>query len=174
MVYRFFSIFALNFCLLFLFSCDLHKKSGEQIPKSTEFHPLVESQIRSLQGQLVYVPVYKNLYYAQQGHIPLNTILSIRNTSLTESIIISKVDYYDTNGKLLKSFISGPFSLSKMATKDFVISSDELSGGTGANFVVKWDSEKKISTPIIESLMYGSVGTHSFSFASRGQEIEAH
>ncbi len=162
--------------LVFLFvfmACDAHQKAIQQIPEPTEFHP-VKEMVRSLQGQQVYVPVYKNLYNSEKGHIPLNTILSIRNTSLTESIIISKVDYYDTNGKLLKSYINGPFSLSKMATKDFVISSDELSGGTGANFVVKWDSEKKISTPIIEALMYGSTGTHSFSFSSRGQEIEAH
>ena len=167
-------LYVLLFLVFLISACDAQKQNAQQIPSATEFNPLTSTTIRSLQGQQVYVPVYKNLYLSEKGHVPLTTVLSIRNTSLTESIIIAKVDYYDTNGKLLKSFLNGPFSLSKMASKDFVISSDDLTGGTGANFVVKWDSEKKISTPIIEALMYGTNGTHSYSFTSRGQEIEAH
>jgi len=161
----------ITFCLV---SCNLKNPSTQQIPKTTEFHPIQATSVVMIRGQLIYVPIYSSLPYAKNGHIPLNAVLSIRNTSNKESIIISKVEYFDTNGKSLKDFLTTSFRLGKMATKEFVIPSDDLSGGTGANFIVRWDSENAVSTPIIESIMYGTLGTNSFSFSSRGQEIESH
>ena len=61
-----------------------------------------------------------------------------------------------------------------MSSKDFVIPESDLSGGTGANFIVKWETQNKISAPVIEAVMIGSIGTKAFSFTSRGKEIEAH
>lgn len=161
----------INFCLV---ACDFHSSKSQQIPNATEFHPIQSAGVVMIRGQLIYVPIYSSLPYAKDGHIPLNAVLSIRNTSNKESIIISKVEYFDTNGKSLRNFITTSFRLGKMATKEFVIPSDDLSGGTGANFIVRWDSENAVSTPIIESIMYGTLGTNSFSFTSRGQEIESH
>ena len=104
----------------------------------------------------------------------MTALLSIRNTSSKEEITIKRVDYFDTNGKLIKSFLNGPFSLGKMSTKDFVIPENDLEGGTGANFIVEWSSEKVASVPLIESVMLGAIGTKAFAFSSRGKEVEAH
>ena len=42
-------------------------------------------------------------------------------------------------------------------------------GGLGANFVVDWASAGEIAEPVIETLMFGSVGNRHFSFVSQGR-----
>ena len=166
------TIFLLNGC-----NNDGEKESysSNKVPKATEFRPIDPTYIRKLHGQQVYVPIYSSIYDQHESNLlHMTAILSIRNTSFKESITIKRVEYYDTNGKLIKKFIEGPFSLGKMSTKDFVIPENDLKGGTGANFIVEWDSDKIVSVPLIESVMLGTLGTKGFSFSSRGKEIEAH
>ncbi|MBJ00066.1 MAG: hypothetical protein CME67_02445 [Halobacteriovoraceae bacterium] len=164
---------------MFLVSCNerMPKRAVKDsvVPSSENFAPAGEITARLIHGQSVYVPIYSSIYNRFEGDLlHLTAILSIRNTSPKESIVISQIDYYDTNGKRIKSFIDRPFSLSKMSSKDFVIPESDLSGGTGANFIVKWETQNKISAPVIEAVMIGSIGTKAFSFTSRGKEIEAH
>ncbi|MFN8371207.1 MAG: DUF3124 domain-containing protein [Bacteriovoracaceae bacterium] len=168
--------FLLLFCLISI-SCNPTKKADETnnlVPKSTEFKPL--SQLpQLLLGQTVYVPIYSSIYFGSETKLlHLTAVLSIRNTSLKEPIIITQIDYFDTNGKLIKSFITNPFTLGQMASKDFVVPEMDLKGGTGANFLVTWHGENKVSRPIIESVMLGEVGTKGISFTSRGEEVESH
>ena len=150
-------------------------RAQRQVPKATEFRPMDATYIRKLHGQQVYIPIYSSIYNQYEGNLlHMTAILSIRNTSLKESITIKKVEYYDTNGKLIKKFIDGSFSLGKMSTKDFVIAENDLEGGTGANFIVEWTSDKTVSIPIIESVILGTLGTKGFAFSTRGKEVEAH
>lgn len=169
-----------TFFLLLIFSCQKEVQNKNQneatdVPVAEQFKPLDRQLGRLLHGQSVYAPVYSSLYNQYEGNIfHMTAILSIRNISSKSQIIISQVDYYDTNGKLVKSFIDRPFSLGAMSSKDFVIPESDLSGGTGANFIVKWESEQLVAIPIIESIMIGGIGTKGFSFTSRGKEVEAH
>jgi len=55
----------------------------------------------------------------------------------------------------------------------YVIPEKDKSGGSGANFVVEWHSDKPINRPIIESIMIGAQSSQGISFTSRGQEILA-
>ena len=167
----------LVFIIFLLYSCtpDSKTKIEKVVPSATEFKPVDAAFIRRLHGQQIYVPIYSSIYNQyKESLLHMTGILSIRNTSFKESITIKKVDYYDTNGKLLKRFIDGPFSLGKMSSKDFVIPENDLEGGTGANFIVEWVSENVVSLPLVESIMLGTLGTKGFSFSSRGQEIQAH
>ncbi len=113
------------------------KADGQNVvPSATEFKPTNEAYTRKLHGQLVYVPIYSSIYDQHESNLlHMTSILSIRNTSIKEAITIKRVEYYDTNGKLLKIFIDSPFSLGKMSTKDFVIPEHDIKGGTGANFI---------------------------------------
>jgi len=162
---------------LVIISCTEERKivKAEKIPQAVEFRPVENYRSQKLSGQLVYVPIYSSIYnqYAE-NILHMTAILSIRNISPKGEIIIKKIDYYDTNGKLIKNYIDEPFSLGKMSTKDFVIAENDLDGGTGANFLVEWESKKKVSIPIIESVMLGNSGTKGFSFSSRGKEVESH
>ncbi len=120
----------------------------------------------------VYVPAYSSIYVGQ-GTVRSNlaATLSIRNTSLTDAIVIRAVRYYDTDGDLVSTFIERPHRLGAMATADFFVDSSDVRGGTGANFVVDWASEQAVSEPLIEAVMVGSVGAKGISFVSRGRRV---
>lgn len=161
--------------LVFQVSCvDQNvQEAPKEIPMATEFKPA--EGVRKLMGQKLYVPIYSSIYSQfEENLLHLTAILSLRNTSFKEKITILNVDYYDTNGKLIKRYIDKPFTLGVLSTKDFVIAENDLQGGTGANFIVEWSSDKKVSTPLVESVMMGISGTKGFSFSSRSKEIEAH
>lgn len=165
----------LLFLVVTLLSCTKPDSQNDQAPVVSAYTKMDSSQvINSSKGQTVYIPIYSHIPVFNKEILSLRAILSVRNTSDKENLIIAKIDYYDTNGKLLKSYLDQPISLAKMATYEVEVSSLDISGGTGANFIVKWDSTKEISSPIIESLMYGANGHHSYSFISRGQIVEKH
>jgi len=123
----------------------------------------------------IYVPVYSTIYYENKGRtIELTATVSVRNTDLKHRIILRSVDYYGTDGKLLKSYLTEPVEVLPMAAADFVIARTENSGGTGANFVVNWASETKVSEPLAEAVMVSTGSSQSISFVSRGQTIKVY
>jgi len=145
------------------------------MPTAAEVVEAEVGDVDKLKGQKVYVPIYSSIHSWQKDrYVDLTAILSIRNISPVDKIIISKVDYYDTNGKFIRNYLSKPIVLSTLATKEFVIQEGDISGGTGANFIVQWDSDKNVAIPIIESVMVSTKHNQGISFISRGKEIEHH
>ena len=128
---------------------------------------------RRSKGQTVYVPLYSNIYTGDRMIAwQLSAMLSIRNTSPTQPISITRVDYYDLDGKLVRKHVEEPKKINPMASMNFFVMSSDTAGGWGANFVVVWKSEKEVSQPIIQSLMTGTRGNHSVSFISLGEVID--
>lgn len=134
---------------------------------------LASTEFRLSKGQTLYVPVYSNIFSAPKK-IPFNlaTILSIRNTDMWNPIKIIAADYYDTKGKLVRKYCLQPITLAPLESTDIFIHEEDTAGGTGANFIVKWISQKEVNTPIIESVMIGMKSGQGVSFVSPGQEIK--
>ena len=131
------------------------------------------AEYRLSKGQTLYVPVYSNIFSAPKK-IPFNlaTILSIRNTDMSNSIKILAADYYDTRGKLVRKYYQQPITLAPLESTDIFIPEDDTAGGTGANFIVRWNSQKEVNVPIIECVMIGMKSGQGISFVSPGQEIK--
>ena len=123
-------------------------------------------------GQSVYVPIYSHIYSGDREHpFLLTAILSIRNTDSNHSIMILTVDYFDSEGKLLRKYLETPVSLEPMASKRYVVGESDRGGGSGAKFIVNWQSSAKVNPPIIEGIMIGTKMQQGISFVSRGQPI---
>ncbi len=140
------------------------------------FSPLslyaADNNIELSKGQRVYVPAYSHIYSGNQERPFLLTVtLSIRNIDPTNIIKITLVDYYETQGKLLKKFIDEPITLNSLGSLRYVIPESDKSGGSGANFILEWHSDKPVNRPIIESVMIGTQSSQGVSFTSRGREI---
>lgn len=132
------------------------------------------SEIMRLRGQTVYVPAYSHIYHGtRQSPFFLTVTLSVRNTDVKNPITISCVDYYDTGGKLIKSYLKNELKLNPIGSVEYVILESEQSGGAGANFIVRWKSEQKVTEPVIETVMIGTSAQQGISFSSRGTAIEA-
>jgi hypothetical protein len=123
-------------------------------------------------GQILYVPAYSHIYSGNK-EIPflLTVTLSIRNIDTKHQIKITLVDYYETQGKLLKKQIDRPVTLNPLESLRYVIPERDKSGGSGANFIVEWQSDKFVNPPIVEAIMIGTQSKQGISFTSRGKEI---
>ncbi len=123
-------------------------------------------------GQSVYVPVYSHIYHGdREKEFNLTATLSIRNTNLKIDIILHAIDYFDSNGTLLKNFLEAPIVLKKFSTIRYVIKAKDKSGGSGAKFIVRWNSKIISNAPLIEAIMISTQSGQGISFVSRGQAI---
>ncbi len=117
----------------------------------------------------IYVPVYSHIYYENHKRLlELAETVSMRNTDSANPIILTTVRHYGSDGKLLKDFLSEPILLQPMATADFVVPRSDITGGTGANFIIEWVSDREVTDPIAEAIMISTGSSHSISFVSRG------
>lgn len=128
-----------------------------------------DEAIISSKGQTIYVPAYSHIYIGNKEQPSLLTItVSIRNVDPKYSIKVKTVDYYETQGKLLKNFLGTPIILKPLESMRYVVPQKDKAGGSGANFIVEWKSDNFVNAPIVETVMIGSQG---ISFISRGQSI---
>ena len=124
-------------------------------------------------GHLVYVPVYSHVYYGdQEKQILLTAILSIRNTDPSRAITLTAVDYCDSQGKKVRSYLPKPVVLKPLASTRFIVAESDRRGGSGASFLVRWQAEAKVNPPLMEGVMIGTAGQQGISFTSRGVAIK--
>jgi hypothetical protein len=122
----------------------------------------------------IYVPTYSRVYGAASGTkklIALSTTLRIDNTSSTKPLVIERIEYYETAGKLVQSYLKEPLALRPFGTIEIVITAEDDRGGVAANFIVEWAGAGPMAEPLVEAVMIGSQGDTSYSFVSPGRPI---
>lgn len=130
------------------------------------------AEIKLSKGQTLYVPVYSNVFSGPRKRpLQLAAMLSIRNTDMAASFKVSTIDYYDTNGKLVRRYLNRPTVVGPLATIYVHIEESDKTGGFGANYIVRWQADREINAPIVESVMIGATGGQGISFVSPGQVI---
>lgn len=122
--------------------------------------------------QAVYVPVYSHIYYDGGRPYLLEATLSIRNVDPKRPIYVSAVAYYDTDGKLSKKQVDRLIKLQPLQTIEFLIERHDVTGGSGANFIVEWHAgTKDTHAPLIEAVMVGRSGTNAISFVRKSEPL---
>lgn len=112
---------------------------------------------RSL-GQNLYLPIYSHIWHGDmtakgaRDKTLISVTVSIRNTDPVKSIRISSAQYYDTEGKKLKEYVTSPKTIGPMGTHELFIPRSDDTGGSGANFVISWKSDTPASLPIVEGI----------------------
>lgn len=123
-------------------------------------------------GQTIYVPAYSHIYSGDRERPFLLTVtVSIRNIDPKHSVNVTTVDYYETQGKLLKKFLDSSVVLKPLESIRYVIPQEDNTGGSGANFIVEWKSDNLVNPLIVETVMIGTQSQQGVSFTSRGQAI---
>jgi len=165
--------------LILLMMISLAACPGKEAPVGDEkagqtFNPgvlkVADGGINKVRGQVLYVPIYSNIPDKENKHFDLSAFIAIHNTDLQKSIKITKVLYFNNDGKLVKDFLAAEHSLSPLAATNFYIPQSDTSG-TGANFLVEWLADTPVSEPLIESVMLNLDGNRGISFLSKGKII---
>lgn len=95
---------------------------------------------------------------------------SIHNASETRPLVLRRIAYFDTGGKLVETYLREPVALKPFSTVEVFVLVTDVRGGTGANFVVDRAVTGEIAEPVVEALMSaGSAAgiTHSSARAGR-------
>lgn len=127
-----------------------------------------------LKSASVYVPVYSHVSFGDSLR-PFNIAanVTIRNLDLVQSIRISAVEYHDSTGRLIRSFMAQPIELKPLASVAYRIKESDVEGGSGAGIIVKWSAENPVIQPLVESVMIGTASGQGISFSSQGRLIES-
>lgn len=134
----------------------------------------LDKNFKILMGQTIYVPIYSYIYHDDRKQTyNLTATLSIRNTDLTNPIVITAVRYNDSAGLLVRRYLERPIQLAALASTDFVIDGSDTRGGLGANFIVEWVAQTEVSSPVVEAVLIGSAFQQGISWISPGKVIKS-
>jgi hypothetical protein len=128
-----------------------------------------------VKAQTIYIPSYANVISGPPilMVVPLRANLIIHNTDPSQSITVTRVDHYDTDGKLAYKYLEKPVTLKPLAATRVIVKEPKRGDeGLGANFIVEWHAEKPVNEPIVDCLMLGTLGNQGFSFSSQGRIIK--
>lgn len=157
-----------------LIACSGENKSQPAKTTSDNFSSAIltlpDTGVEKVKGQVLYMPIYSSIPCKNKAFFDLSAFIAIHNTDLTHPIKITRVIYFDNNGKMVKNFLDRDRLLLPLAATTFFISKSDKSG-TGANFIVEWISELPVTEPLIESVMVSCDTNYGISFLSRGKVI---
>ncbi len=130
------------------------------------------------QGQSLYLPIYSHLWYGERvpqdadpQRVLLSSLVSIRNISEKSAIRLLSARYYDTHGKLLREYVKAPLKIGALGTYEIFIEKKDTAGGSGANFVLEWDSEQPTNPPLVEAVHANIQGSQTVVFTTMAHEI---
>ena len=122
----------------------------------------------------VYVPAYSHIVRGGPGVRPmmLSVLLSVRNVDSSSVVTLTHVDYFDTSGHRVRRYLEAPRDLRPLETAEFLVSTADEVGGSGANFLVYWEGPSDAHSLLTETVMVGNLGAGYMAFTSRGVELD--
>lgn len=126
---------------------------------------------RSL-GQSLYLPIYSHIWHGEidKAGLPMKALISIsvsiRNTDPVKSIRISSAQYFNTDGKKIKEYVTSPKTIGPMGTYELFVPRSDDTGGSGANFVISWKSDTPSIPPIVEGIHANLPAGRSIAFTT--------
>lgn len=175
------SLLLLGLLAILLQACNLENHSIEaiqqdQLPLSSEqldqYH--TNTTFKTLpHHDTVYIPIYSSIYSKTKAvTFNLTATLSIRNTSLEDTLYLGDIDYYDTEGTLVRRYIANQnLALKPMQSIEYVIDEADDVGGTGANFIITWAARHHQVRPVFQGVMISTNGQQGVSFLTEGTSI---
>ena len=162
--------------VFFIFACSGNISKKDFPKKHTQFdsNTLIvndDNNTKKVRGQVLYLPIYSNVPYFEYGFsFDLSAFVAIHNTDFNNRMKITKVLFFDNEGKLVSNYLDKDTFLQPLGAVNFFVPENDQSG-TGANFIVEWVSDTLINEPLIESVMIGTSKGQGISFSSIGRIV---
>jgi len=164
----------LMFSLAILLHACEEKKEMSSISSENWAHRTIDVKPSATQESgRSYLSVYSQIY-SQTEHRThdLTATISMRNTSLEDTVFVLSAKYYGTKGNAIRSYFDKPIYLRPLETVEIVIDELDKEGGTGANFIFDWVIAQNASEPLFEGVMISTSGQQGLSFSTQGKRIK--
>jgi hypothetical protein len=127
----------------------------------------------SLEYGKSYLSIYSQIYSVSEHKThSLTAMVSLRNTSDTDTIYLLKALYYDTKGKPVHSYIDKTIFLAPLETTEIIIDEVDKNAETGSNFIFEWKTPKDCPEPLFEGVMNSTKGQQGLSFTTQSRRIK--
>jgi hypothetical protein len=176
-LFKIFQLLALIFLLGVFLGCEEPKEISSYHSNHWEDH-YVDSEVfgsttDSLTAGKTYLSIYSHIYsISMQKSQNLTAMISLRNVSDTDRIYISKADYYNTKGELIRHYFKKPIYLKPLETVEIIIDEKDNHGGSGANFIFEWTTKSTTPEPFFEAIMTSLRSSQGLSFTTVGRRVE--
>lgn len=168
---------------MIIWSCDSSNATSQESEPSQqagkneynhwEHRRVLWDSIENLSFRNTYLAVYSEIYARKESRtFPLTITVSIRNTSLKDSVFINKSEYYNTHGHLINTYFNEPIYIAPMETVEIVVEEDHEQGGSGGNFVFHWASKSEHIKPLFQAVMISASGQQGISFTTQGVDLD--
>ncbi len=161
--------------LSFLWACNQTETSpSKKMSHPSHMYHYVEIDTLTLNYQQTdYLPVYSDIYHSDgTKRFLLTSTVSIRNSSLTDTVFLLSANYNDSYGALLKAYIDSTIMLSPLESIEFVVEETENEGGAGAHFVIRWGAQRNNNQMIIQGVMISTNFQQGISFVTESKTID--
>lgn len=128
-------------------------------------------------GQTLYLPVYSHIWHGdttasgERAKTLMSVAVSIRNTDLAKPIRVLSAQYYDTDGKKLRNYVTTPQVVAPMGTLELFVPRSDDTGGSGANFIIVWKADQAASPPLVEGIHANLPAGRSIAFISTAKAL---
>jgi hypothetical protein len=162
------------FCLLSIYAPMANAQTAPDIEQAFPSSLTAMPSEKLVVSGVFYVPAYSSVSMSQ-GKMRANfsVTLSIHNASETRPLVLRRILYFGTSGKMVETYLKKPVALKPFSSIEvFVPVLDARGGIGGANFVVDWAADGEIAEPVVEALMFGDVGNGHYALISQGRPIK--
>lgn len=159
--------------IILLLGCKEQKETSYIHSENWSNRAIKLSTIDSLEFGKSYLSIYSQIYSVTQHKTHnLTAMVSMRNTSESDTIYLLRAEYYDTHGKSIRNYFDSPIFLAPMETTEIIIDEVDVSGGTGSNFILEWKTPENCPEPLFEGIMTSTMHQQGLSFTTQAKRIE--
>lgn len=159
--------------IIFMSSCNKKTEISSVNPKNWSKRAIHLPTKDPLEYGKSYLSIYSEIYsYTEHRTHSLTSMVSMRNTSDLDTIYLLRAEYFDTHGKSVQKYFDHPIFLAPMETTEIIIDENDVSGGTGSNFIFEWKTPKNCPKPLFEGIMTSTMGQQGLSFTTQAIRIQ--
>ena len=158
---------------LFLACNGFHNEKKPDFPKVNWENRMIDLNTNEpfFNGS-TYLSVYSEIYsYSEERTYDLTVTVSMKYIYRQDTVYITKAEYFNTEGKSIRTYVDKPVYIKPMETLEIVIDQKDLQGGSGGNFLFDWRVKNQNIEPHFEAVMISTYGQQGLSFTSQGIRI---
>jgi hypothetical protein len=161
--------------ILFLYSCiDLDTNLKRERVDLHEVNQLYKGSMDLAHRDTIYIPIYSKVPIEHNARKHgLTVTMSIRNTSLRDTIYIEDIDYYNSQGELVRKYLNDIMFLTPMQSTSYVIEESDIEREVEGSFIVNWGATGSKLKPVFQGVMISNHGPQGISFITEGVSVSA-